>query len=128
VGVVERTWLRIRLEREQNMYIQKVMTRTVMTRTVGVSFADRQTIIAHLRVGDEISLVREPTNLYDPNAIKVVRGDGQQFGFVNRALAAMLAPILDHYKETVKGIVASITGGYSPFSFRGVLIKFDLPG
>jgi hypothetical protein len=38
--------------------------------------SSRQQIISRCRVGEELSLVREPGNEFDPNAIKILRSNG----------------------------------------------------
>ncbi len=45
--------------------------------------------------GERVSLVREPGNLHDANAIAVHNTRGQRIGFVPRRQAAVLAPYLD---------------------------------
>jgi single-stranded-DNA-specific exonuclease len=110
------------------MNTQQVLTRTLVTRVVGVTYEGRQRVVAQLIKGETIFLVRDPDNLYDPNAIKVMRGTGQQLGYLNRELAARITPILDDQCEGVlRGFVIAVTGGYDQFSNRGVLIRFDLP-
>ena len=100
----------------------------IMTKVVGVTYEGRQSIIAHLHIGEKVQLVREPNNLYDQNAIKVVRTNGQCIGFINKSLAAHLAPQLDKLENTLEATVTSITGGHYPGSNLGVKIKFYLPG
>ena len=65
----------------------------INTRAVGVSFGNRQQLIAKLEVGEEIILRREPQNPYDSNAIRIERRNKAQLGFLNRFLAAELAPM-----------------------------------
>jgi hypothetical protein len=72
-------------------------------------------------------LVREPDNPYDGNAIKVVRKEGQCFGFISRHLAAGLALKFDKYGKPVEATVISLTRGYSSDSNLGVTIKFSIP-
>jgi HIRAN domain len=67
---------------------------------VGESFKNddctsRQAIIARCRQGERIQFVREPSNRYDPNAIKVCRANGEQIGHVGKDDAARLADELD---------------------------------
>ena len=104
-----------------------VLPRTIVTRLVGVSYEGRQQVVSLLRVGEIVFLVREENNAYDHNAIRVIRGDKSQVGFINRDLAAKLAPVLDRHEGVLRATVAALTGGYDPFSFRGALIRFDIP-
>jgi len=104
-----------------------VLPRTIVTKIVGVSYEGRQQVVSLLRVGETVFLVRDDNNIYDRNAIRVIRGDQSQLGYVNRDLAARLSPILDQTEGVLRATVAALTGGYDPFSLRGALIRFDLP-
>jgi HIRAN domain len=44
--------------------------------------------------GTPVVLVREPTNAYDPNAVQVWI-DGKRVGYIPKADAAKLAPVID---------------------------------
>jgi len=95
---------------------------------VGVTYEGRQVVVAQLQVGEKVYLVRDLHNPFDQNAIKVVRRDGQQFGFLNKDLAAVLSTRLDQYGRSLKASVSSLMGGYYADSNLGVVIKFKLPG
>jgi cold shock CspA family protein len=97
------------------------------TKVVGVTYEGRQSIVALLRTGEEVLLVREPDNPYDGNAIKVIRKHGQCFGFISRHLAASLASKFDKYGKPVEATVISLTRGYSSDSNLGVTIQFSIP-
>lgn len=43
--------------------------------------SSRQSIIARCREGEELMLVPEPTNHYDPGAVKICRKNGEQLGY-----------------------------------------------
>ena len=101
--------------------------REINTEVVGVNFNGRQAVVGKLRVGEEVLLRREPTNPYDPNAIKVERRDGEQFGYLNRYLAADLAAIFDLHREPVPAIVTHISDGPSRLYNRDVQIRFIIP-
>ncbi|MBI4744922.1 MAG: single-stranded-DNA-specific exonuclease RecJ, partial [Actinobacteria bacterium] len=80
------------------------------TKIVGVTFEERQEVISILSPGMPLSLIREPENPYDKNAIKVRDNYGQDIGFLNARLAKQLAPYMD------KGIkfeaeIMNLTGG-----------------
>jgi single-stranded-DNA-specific exonuclease len=109
------------------MNATNVLPRTIVTRVFGVSYGGRQKIVSQLKMGETVFLVRDPDNLYDRNAIRVILVDERQVGFVNRDLAAKLAPILDQCEGVLRATVAALTGGYAPFSFRGALIRFEIP-
>jgi len=52
-----------------------------------------------------VGLVREPLNIYDENAIKVLNTRGVQVGHIERAAAKVLAPLIDAQYIFVEGIV-----------------------
>ena len=58
--------------------------RIITTKVVGVTFENRQELIAKLQMGDRVWLQREPFNRYDKNAIKVTRNDGEKIGYISR--------------------------------------------
>lgn len=105
----------------------KVLPRTIVTRVVGVSYGNRQQVIASLNKGEAVYLVRDPENNHDTNAVEIVCKDQQQIGFLNRDMAALIAPVLDGCEGVLRASVVALTGGYDAFSFRGVLIRLDLP-
>ncbi len=52
------------------------------------------TYLAKMRPGQQLSVVREPTNQYDPNAVAVYIFN-QQLGHLPRGFAAEVAPLID---------------------------------
>ncbi|MGN0037953.1 MAG: single-stranded-DNA-specific exonuclease RecJ [Coriobacteriales bacterium] len=80
------------------------------TKVVGVTFENRQDALESLEAGVELALVRQPGNEFDPNAIAVQLLDGTQLGYLNRALAARLAPVMDA-GEAYSAAVSAVTGG-----------------
>ena len=79
------------------------------TKVVGVTFEGRQDLVAGLRPGETLALVREPHNPYDPNAI-AVRFGTLQIGFLRRPIAQRLAPNIDA-GERYTAEVRHVTGG-----------------
>ena len=80
------------------------------SKVVGVTFDDRQHVVATVRSGDRLRLVREPSNAHDPHALLVVTEDGRALGYLRAQLAGRLAPSIDagaRYRITV----AAVTGG-----------------
>ncbi|KAI0344734.1 hypothetical protein BDW22DRAFT_1354880 [Trametopsis cervina] len=83
--------------------------------------------------GEEVRLIREPTNRYDRNAIKIENISRTQVGHINRNIAAKLAPLMDRKEVTVEGVVleGNITGFqyslsmnlkiYAPMDKRAIL-------
>ena len=109
------------------MYTMSISTRSIETKVVGVTFENRQKVVALLTEREQVYLIREPDNAFDSNAVMVVRWDHQQFGYLNRELAKDLAPRMDRYGRFIKGTVSRLTGGNYPGSSLGVLIRFYLP-
>lgn len=82
------------------------------TKLAGVTFEERQEVLARLVPGAPLRLVREPGNVHDSNACAVHDVQGAQVGFLNRRLAAVLASAMD------AGVaydieVSEVTGGDS---------------
>jgi hypothetical protein len=99
-------------------------TSAIETVVVGVSYTGRQGAIAFLMQGDEVWLLREPDNRFDRNAVRVMRRNGRQVGYLNRHLARELAPRLDDFCLPVPAKVTSLTG---EAPMRGVRIRFVVP-
>ena len=105
----------------------KIHGRIITTKVVGVTFEDRQEVIARLHIGDRVWLEPEPDNPHDPNAIMVSRSDGSQIGFLNRHLSKNLAPYFERDAGPVRGRVKYITGSaYDGYSL-GLIIQFKIP-
>lgn len=105
----------------------KIQGRNITTKVVGVTFEDRQEIIARLQIGDHVWLEQEPDNAFDANAIMVTRSNGEQLGYLNRHLAANLVPYFEKYGKPMVGKVRLITGSaYDGYSL-GVVISFRIP-
>lgn len=105
----------------------KIHGRVITTRVVGVTFADRQEVVAKVQMKDRIWLERETTNPFDANAIKVSRNNGELIGYLNRYLANNLAPYFDKHEGLVRGKVTLLTGGsFDDFSL-GLVISFKIP-
>ena len=109
------------------MYTMNVSTRMIETRVAGVTFENRQQVVALLTKGERIYLFREPDNPFDSQAVKVVRWDHQQFGYLCRELAKILSPWMDRNGRFYKATVSRLIGGYHDDSSLGVYIKFYLP-
>ena len=110
-----------------------VKLRRIRTKTAGVMWGNRQMLLSRLArySPDEIAieLHREPENRYDSNAIKVVaavKGKGKAaIGYINRKLAAALAPLLDKGKEICCSFGA-VTGGNECFLQYGLNLAISI--
>jgi len=66
--------------------------------------SDRQTIIASCRVCEPLILDAAPDNPKDENAIRVLRENGEQIGYLERAMAARLVADLSDFSAFVAGV------------------------
>lgn len=96
------------------------------TRVVGVTFNNRQEVVNRLKEGEQVRLNREPTNPFDANAILVCTEQNEEIGYIDRYLAAMIAPKVDLLEENVTGEVIRVFPNGFPAGTSGVNIKFDL--
>lgn len=75
------------------------------TKVVGVSKdnedgSSRQEIIKReVEEDDKLILQAEPTNPFDPNAVKVLSKFGHQIGYLNKDMAEKVKPALDNETE-----------------------------
>ncbi len=72
--------------------------------------SSRQQIIARCHAGERLILQAEPENPYDPHAVKVLRTNGEQLGFLGARLAAELQPYLLG-GQTIPSCIANFSGG-----------------
>lgn len=105
----------------------RVHGRVITTKVVGVSFENRQEVVAKLQMGDRVWLEMEPSNPYDHNAIKVCRSNGEQFGYLNRHLAASVHPYFTAYGHPIRGRATLLTGSRWDGYTLGCIISFKLP-
>ena len=111
--------------------------RSITAPVVGVTFEGRQAVVAGLSVGQTLYLRRDPTNLHDANAIQVrthpVPELGDSVGFMDRGMAAKLAPVFDRYLASqsessyIAAVVVALTGTEDAGLSKGVRIRFQLP-
>ena len=112
-----RAWITVKLHR-------------IDTKTAGVTHGNRQQLLARLsRYSPEeitIKLNREPENVADKNAVQViaaVKGKGAAvIGYLNRQLAAAIAPLMDKGKAVASSFLA-VTGGADYYLTYGLNIR-----
>lgn len=56
--------------------------RSFFTKVAGVTHEGRQQVVAQCSAGERLVLVRDPNNPFDEGAIKIMRSNGQQIGFI----------------------------------------------
>jgi hypothetical protein len=57
--------------------------KSFFTKVAGVTFENRQQVVARCAVGERLILIRDPTDRFDKGAIKVMRLNGEQLGFIS---------------------------------------------
>jgi hypothetical protein len=62
--------------------IHQPTSKSFFTKIAGVTHEGRQRVIARCSVGERLLLVRDPNNDFDTGAIKVMRLNGEQLGFI----------------------------------------------
>jgi hypothetical protein len=75
----------------------------------------RQMVLGTCQPGEPLRFVADPGNVYDENAIKVMRASGEQLGYLNKELAEEInAKILEGYKYVVAvaGVTEPLHGGW----------------
>lgn len=77
---------------------------------VGVSFQGRQKVLQHMELGDDILLVKEPNNEYDPFAVSVHTLQGEEVGYIPAKLTSKVAQDVmcgqvDSIGRTEKGLL-----------------------
>ncbi|KAJ1435486.1 VRR-NUC domain [Sesbania bispinosa] len=90
-----------------NDYNPNIFEVKLETFIVGRRYSDREEICS----GTTVSLLRDPQNVKDPNAIKVVSADSvcsKSLGFLPRELAQYLSPLMDKYGLMFQGHVTSL--------------------
>nr|XP_023925161.1 fanconi-associated nuclease 1 homolog isoform X3 [Quercus suber] len=95
---------------------------TLQTFIVGRRFFSHEN---ELHVGANISLLPDPHNVKDPNAIKVLSSDSgsckcKVLGFLPRELAQYLSPLMEKYCLSFEGYVTSVPK--NPFDFVPIQI------
>lgn len=115
-------------------------TKTFQTKVAGVTHARRQSHLKKLaKIEDsfsypEISLIREPNNKHDKNAIKVILHEYNEktdeekeihVGYIAAHVAASLAKDIDNGHK-VTAYIDEIIGGYEEDMSYGMLITVDI--
>ena len=76
-----------------------------------MTFEGRQSVVATLVVGQELTVARDVRNPADPNAIAILTDAGAQVGYLRKQISAVLAPIVDSGAVRYTACVSEVTGG-----------------
>lgn len=93
-----------------------------MTKVVGVTFEERQAVVATLSPGQRLAIRRDVANPADANALEVIEETGARVGFLRRQISAVIAPLIDARSASYSAVVCEVTGGTQGKAF-GVNIQ-----
>ncbi|RDL39831.1 putative SWI matrix-associated actin-dependent regulator of chromatin subfamily A member 3-like 1 [Venustampulla echinocandica] len=92
---------------EDNEVSQWLYMGAIHDKIVGIRYYD-----GVATTGEQVMVKREPTNIYDRNAIRVNNVEGTQIGHIPRVLATKLAPLMDSRTIVIEAILAGRKTGY----------------
>ncbi|MCL6559570.1 MAG: HIRAN domain-containing protein, partial [Firmicutes bacterium] len=98
-------------EKMMEVYDYYERTGEFYSRVVGIQYENRWKNVKELKIGEEVLLLRESWNPYDPNAIRVFTTTGKDLGFIRRTLAEMLAPKIDKGMQYEAEVAFAWDGG-----------------
>ncbi len=98
-------------------------TQSFSVKAAGVTHDGRQSVLAQLKLEQQLKLVREPQNRYDKNAVGIYTLDGKSVGYVPKAIAAIIAIKIDTGSTTSTAKVVQLTGGVPGYPTRGVQVS-----
>jgi len=106
--------------------------KSIVVRVAGVTYNNRQNVLAQMTGDEPCMIVPEPENKYDPNALAVwvsLKGERYHVGYVPREIAAEIAPLLEGEKviATLRGIVGGFTTYDGETASLGLRIGFEYP-
>jgi uncharacterized phage infection (PIP) family protein YhgE len=87
------------------------MPKIITTEITATQYFSTVKYASCLMIDDPVLLVRVPDHAKDPNAIRVELDTGEQLGFIERKLAATLAPELDKRNAPLPAFVSGLDGG-----------------
>ncbi|MBP9019745.1 MAG: HIRAN domain-containing protein, partial [Bacteroidales bacterium] len=92
----------------------------------GVMYEDRSRTVLCCSIREKVWLRREPDNVHDKNAIKVINRHGHQLGYIGRHLATRLAPYMDAGEDPIQAVITELATDVSG-SVMGVKVGFYVP-
>jgi len=106
--------------------------KSIIVRVAGVTYNNRQNVLAQMTGNEPCMIVPEPENLHDKNALGVwvaLKGERFHVGYVPREVAAEIAPLLEGEKviATLRGIVGGFTTFDGEIASLGLRIGFEYP-
>lgn len=102
---VREQWLRERYPEADKLIFSKIAGVTHRNR----NGSDRQMILERCSAREELRLIPEPDNRFDPNAVAVCRENGEQLGYLGRRLAEEMCGWMDK-GEHWSVVLTQVTG------------------
>jgi hypothetical protein len=88
---------------------------------VGTNHTGKEAVLAALKGGEEVFLIREPLNPYDPLAVAVWIG-GERIGYIPKKQNRTLAQFIDQTGATIAGF--ALDGALAPTPEKHITAKF----
>lgn len=92
----------------------------------GVMYGDRSRKVLCCSLREKVWLRRQPDNLNDSNAIEIINQRGQQIGYIERQLAAKLAPYMDAGRNPIEAVITALASDV-PGEKIGAKVGFYVP-
>lgn len=89
----------------------------------GAKYHGLHTVITDLKEGDSLSLEPEPTNHFDPNAIKIKLG-GIMLGYVPKKYSREVREAIDSYDEAICTVLEADPGADSWAQLKVIVTVF----
>ncbi len=90
----------------------------IETNVAGIMYDGRQTVVPSLALREKVRLQREPTNPFDPNAIKVERQNGEHFGYVPKELAGHISTYTEADELPIEATITELISDAAGSNFR----------
>ena len=87
----------------------------------GVQFHQMKTIINDLNVGDELTLIPEPENPHDSNAVAIMC-EGVMCGYVPGTLSAEISALVEAQGDNVTCIIQELNPQLKPWEWCKVAV------
>ena len=88
-------------------------SRRLTSPVAGLRYHNRWALLAGVVSGDDVRLIRDYANQYDPNAVEVRKG-GELLGYISRTQARLLAPRMDVGAATTAIVFTVDRNQFSP--------------
>jgi len=90
--------------------------------------SSRQDELRRCQRGERITLVREPTNEFDPRAVAIYSCRGVQLGYLSADHCGWIGSKIDRDEYLVQAVVERIKGAHLDGATLGLVILINLDG